>query len=103
DYTQAVHKQSQLNAADDAAVISAVTPSMVTQTTAAPTTAATNGFNSPANGLPGLSGAPSLNVSVVNNGLVRTATVTYTAAATNNFPILLGTPAWPITGSPPAS
>jgi Flp pilus assembly protein TadG len=103
DYTQAVHKQSQLNAAADAAVIAAVTPSMLAQSTAAATTAATNVFNATANGLPGLSGPPALNVSVVNNGLVRTATVSYTAAATNNFPILLNTPAWPITGTSTAS
>ena len=44
-----------------------------------------------------------MNVNVTNSGLVRTATVSYTAASTNNFPILLGTAAWPFNGSSSAS
>ena len=99
DYSQAIRKRAQLNAAADAAAIAAVTPTMLTQSTSAATTAATNVFNATGNGLSGLSGAPSLNVNVTNSGLVRTATVSYTAASTNNFPILLGAPAWPINGS----
>ncbi len=103
DYSQVARKRAQLNAAADAAVIAAVTPTMLTQTNAAAVTAATNVFNATANGLPGLSGQPALNVSVTNSGLVRTATVSYTAASTNNFPILLGTPAWSFLGSSSAS
>ena len=103
DYSQAIHKRAQLNAAADAAVIAAVTPSMLTQPTSAAVTAATNVFNATGNGLSGLSGTPSLNVNVTNTGLVRTATVSYTAASTNNFPIVLGTSAWPINGSSSAS
>jgi Flp pilus assembly protein TadG len=107
DYTQAVRKRSQLNAALDAAVIAAVTPSMLSQSNAAATTAATNVFNATAspNGqpMPGLSGQPTLNITVTNVGLVRTVTASYTAASTNNFPILLGTPAWNINGTAAAS
>jgi len=103
DYTQAVRKRSQLDAALDAAVIAAVTPSMLSQSNAAATTAATNVFNATAVGLPGLSGQPALNITVTNVGLVRTVTASYTSASTNNFPILLGTPAWNINGTSAAS
>jgi Flp pilus assembly protein TadG len=103
DYTQAVRKRSQLDAALDAAVIAAVTPSMMSQSNAKAVTAATNVFNATATGLPGLSGQPTLNIAVTNVGLVRTVTASYTSASTNNFPILLGTPAWHINGTSSAS
>jgi Flp pilus assembly protein TadG len=103
DYSQVARKRAQLNAAADAAVIAAVTPTMLTQTTTAAVTAATNVFNATAIGLQGLAGQPALNVSVTNSGLVRTATVSYTAASSNNFPILLGTSSWSFTGSSSAS
>lgn len=103
DYTQAVRKRSQLNAALDAAVIAAVTPSMLSQSNSAATTAATNVFWATAASLPGLSGQPTLNITVTNVGLVRTVTASYTSASTNNFPILLGTPAWHIDGTSAAS
>ena len=103
DYSQVIRKRAQLNAAADAAVIAAVTPSMLSQSSTLATAAATNVFNATANGLPGLASTPSLNVNVTNSGLVRTATVSYTAASTNNFPILLGTAAWPFNGSSSAS
>jgi Flp pilus assembly protein TadG len=103
DYSQVIRKRAQLNAAADAAVIAAVTPSMLSQSSTLATAAATNVFNATANGLPGLASTPSLNVNVTNSGLVRTATVSYTAASTNNFPILLGTAAWPFNGTSSAS
>lgn len=104
DYTQALRKQSQLDSAADAAAIAAVTPSMMAQSTTVAQTHATNVFNATANGLlPVLSGAPNLTITIGNTGLVRTATVSYTAKSTNNFPSLLGRPAWPIQGSATAS
>src|SRR5580692_2314442 len=103
DYSQVVRKRAQLNAAADAAVIAAVTPSMLSQSSTLAVAAATNVFNATANGLSGLASTPSLSVNVTNNGLVRTATVSYTAASTNNFPILLGTPVWAFNGSSSAS
>jgi hypothetical protein len=103
DYTQAYHKQSQLNAAADAAAIAAVTPAMMAQSTTAAITAATNVFNATAKGLAGLSAQPTLNVNITNNGLARTAQVSYSAGSTNNFPVLLGSPAWPIGGSSTSS
>ena len=104
DYTQAQRRQSQLDAAADAAAISAVTPSMMAQSTTVAQTTATNIFNATANAIAGgLSGSPALTVTVGNVGLVRTATVTYTANSSNAFPSLLGAPAWPIKGSATAS
>jgi Flp pilus assembly protein TadG len=103
DYTQAVHKRSQLNAAVDAAVIAAVTPSAMAQSSSVVTTTATNIFNATAKNLTGLTGTPQFSLSITNQGLVRSVTGTYTAASTNNFPILLGSPAWPIGGTSAAS
>ena len=99
DYTDAVRRQSQLDAATDAAVIAAVTPAMMTQTNTAAAAQATMVFNATANQLPGLAAPPNLTVNVTNTGLVRSATVSYTAASVNKFPILLGSAAWPIKGS----
>ena len=104
DYTQAQRRQSQLDAAADAAAIAAVTPSMMAQSTTVAQTTATNIFNATANAIAGgLSGNPVLTVNVGNVGLVRTATVTYTANSRNAFPSLLGTSVWPIKGSATAS
>jgi Flp pilus assembly protein TadG len=103
DYTLAVRKRSQLNAAIDAAAISAVTPTMLAQSTSVATATATKVFNATANGMAGLSAPPSLNVNITNKGLARTATVSYTAASINNFPILLGAPVWPIKGTSTAT
>jgi Flp pilus assembly protein TadG len=103
DYTQAVRKRSQLNAAIDAAVIAAVTPAMMSQNSQTVTTTATNIFNATAKNLTGLSAQPQLTINITNNGLVRSVSASYTAASTNNFPILLGAPAWPINGTSTAS
>jgi Flp pilus assembly protein TadG len=103
DYTQAVHKRSQLNAAVDAAVIAAVTPSAMAQSSSVVTTTATNIFNATAKNLTGLTGTPQFTLNITNQGLVRSVTGSYTAASTNNFPILLGSGAWPIGGSSAAS
>ena len=104
DYTQAQRRQSQLDAAADAAAISAVTPTMMAQSTSVAQTTATNIFNATANAIAGgLTGSTNLTVTVGNVGLVRTATVSYNAKSTNNFPSLLGATAWPIQGSSTAS
>jgi Flp pilus assembly protein TadG len=103
DFTSALHRRAQLDAAADAAAIAAVTPAMMAQTAAIATTAAQNMFNATANNLPGLSSAPALSVTVTDNGLVRTAKVSYTASAVNNFPNILGQSAWPIGGASTAS
>ena len=104
DYTQAQRRQSQLDAAADAAAIAAVTPSMMAQSTTVAQTTATNIFNATANAIAGgLTGSPNLTVTVGNVGLVRSATVTYTANSSNAFPSLLGAPVWPIKGAATAS
>jgi Flp pilus assembly protein TadG len=103
DYSSAVRRQSQLDAATDAAALAAVTPAMMAQDTQVATAAATNVFNAKAVGLGGLQSTPTPTITVTNNGLVRTVTVAYTAQATNNFPLLLGTPYWTISGTSTAS
>lgn len=103
DFSSAVRRQSQLNAATDAAAIAAVTPAMMAQNSTVAAAAATNIFNAKAIGLPGLAATPTPTVSVVNTGLVRTVTVSYTATATNNFPSLLGSSGWPISGTSTSS
>ena len=99
DYTQALRKQGQLNAAADAAAIAAIRPAMLVQTTDVAKATATAVFGSTANGLPGLSSVPTPTITVVDNGLRRAVTVSYDTKSINNFPSLLGSPAWPISGS----
>jgi len=106
DFTQAQRRQSQLDAAADAAAIAAVTPTMMAQNTSVAQTTATNIFNATANSLTTggyLPSAPNVTITVGNVGLVRTATVTYTAKSTNNFASLLGPQGWPIQGTATAS
>ena len=54
DYTHAMQVQTQLDAAADAAVLAALTPSMMQQSNTAAQTAATNLFNSQANNIASL-------------------------------------------------
>ena len=103
DFTSAERKQAQLDAAADAAAIAAVTPAMMAHDTSVATTTAQNVFNGKATNLPGLAGPPSLSVNITNNGLVRTATVSYTAQSVNNFPNILGQQTWAVSGSSAAS
>jgi Flp pilus assembly protein TadG len=99
DYTLALRKQTQLNAATDAAVVAAVRPAMLMQTDAVATATATAVFGSTANSLPGLSSVPTPTITITNAGLQRTVTVSYSASSINNFPSLLRSTAWPIRGS----
>ncbi len=103
DYTQAYRKESQLNAAADAAAIAAVTPAMMSQSVSNATTAATNIFNATAQNLAGLTSTPVPTIAITNNGLVRSVTVSYSAAAVNNFPTVLSSQNWKISGSATAS
>ena len=90
DYTQAVRKRGQLDAAADAAAIAAVRPAMLTQSdkTVVQATAAAV-FAAKAN-LPGLTATPTPTITVTDSGLARTITVSYTAKSVNNFPSVLG-------------
>lgn len=100
DFASAIRKRVQLNAAADAAALAAVTPSMMIQSTTAAQTAALNTFNAITSGMTGVNSiTPTITVASSGLGLVRTVTVSYTANSTNNFPNVLGTPNWPLTGS----
>ncbi|MCK1360757.1 pilus assembly protein TadG-related protein [Bradyrhizobium sp. 199] len=99
DYTLALRKREQLNAAADAAAIAAVRPAMLTQSdkTVVQATAAAV-FAAKAN-LPGLSTVPTPTITVTDSGLARTITVSYTAQSINNFPGVLGKQTWDVAGS----
>jgi Flp pilus assembly protein TadG len=100
DYTVATQKKAMLDAAADAAALSAVTPALMSQTAAASITAATNMFNSQAASIPGLNYVSNnLSVNAVDNGLKRTVTVAYTASSPNAFAGVLGQQAWALAGS----
>jgi Flp pilus assembly protein TadG len=99
DYTQALRKQSQLDAATDAAAIAAVRPAMLMQPDSVASATAAAIFGSTANSLPGLTSVPTPTITITDVGLQRTVTVSYNANSINNFPILLGSPAWAIKGS----
>ena len=104
DFTSAAQKRVQLNAAADAAALAAVTPSMMTQSTANATTAATNAFNAVASNMAGVTSVTPT-IAVSTSGLTRTVSVSYTANSTNAFPdvlkLLTGTSQtnWAISGS----
>jgi Flp pilus assembly protein TadG len=102
DFTTATQKRSRLNAAADAAALAAVTPQMANQTIAATQTFAQNVFMGQASTIPNLNyGAPTINIT--QNGLARTAIVSYTASSDNAFAGLLGQKTWPIAGSSTAT
>ena len=107
DYTHAMQVQTELDAAADAAVLAALTPSMMQQSNAAAQTAATNLFDAIANGQTSLvAGDTNVTVTVTNpsnNTLQRTVTVSYTAANTNIFSGILGAPSLNIGGSSTAN
>jgi Flp pilus assembly protein TadG len=104
DFTVATQRRVLLNSAADAAALAAVTPGMMQQSTSNAQTAATNAFNAVASTV---TGATSITptITVADNALIRTATVSYTANSINNFPNVLqlltktGEPNWPISGS----
>ncbi|MFY9838594.1 MAG: pilus assembly protein TadG-related protein [Xanthobacteraceae bacterium] len=93
DFTSATQKRARLNAAADAAALSAVTPKMASQSIATAHAVAQAVFAGEASTVKGLSYS-NPNINIVQNGLVRTSTVTYTAASSNAFQGILGQPAW---------
>jgi Flp pilus assembly protein TadG len=100
DFTQALRKKQQLDAAADAAAIAAVRPAMLMQTDAVAKDTALAIFMSTANGLSGLQTVPTPTISVTDVGLQRTVSVSYNAASLNNFPkVLNNNVSWPISGS----
>lgn len=97
DYTQAMRKKEQLDAAADAAAIAAVRPAMLTQSDSVAQATAAAAFAAKAN-LSGLTAVPTPTINIADVGFQRTVTVSYTAQSINNFPVLLGSPAWPVGG-----
>lgn len=99
DYTLALRKREQLNAAADAAAIAAVRPAMLTQSDTTIVKATAEAVFAAKANLPGLSATPTPTVTVTDSGLARTITVSYTAQSVNNFPGVLGKQTWQVAGS----
>ena len=100
DFTQALRKKEQLDAAADAAAIAAVRPAMLMQSDTVAQDTANAIFMSVANSLRGLVAVPTPTITVTDVGLQRTVSVSYNAASLNNFPkVLLNSASWPISGT----
>jgi Flp pilus assembly protein TadG len=104
DYSTAEQKKAVLDAAADAAALAAVTPAMMAKPDAQAIATAQNVFNAKATNITGLNySASNLSVTVNNNGLKRSVTVSYAASSQNAFAKVLNQPAWPINGSATSS
>jgi len=91
DYTMAVDRQVQLNAAADAAVLAAITPTMMTQTPTVAAQAATDTFNAQASTVSGAAyAATDVKVTVATTGAKRVVTLAYSAQSQNLFAGVLG-------------
>lgn len=102
DFSSAIQRRTQLNAAADAAALAAVTPAMLNQSVSAAQTAATNMFQAEASLATGVTNVtPTINIT--SSGFTRTINVSYTAGSINNFPSVLGMPTWPLTGASAAT
>lgn len=100
DFTQALRKKEQLDAAADAAAIAAVRPAMLMQSDSVAAATAAAIFKSTAGSLSGLAAMPTPTITVTDVGLQRTVSVSYNAASLNNFPaVLQNSASWPISGS----
>jgi Flp pilus assembly protein TadG len=100
DFSQALRKKEQLDAAADAAAIAAVRPAMLMQSDTVAQATANAIFMSVANGIPGLVSTPTPTITVTDVGLGRTVSVSYNAASLNNFPkVLANSTSWPLNGS----
>ena len=88
DFSSAADKRLRLNAAADAAALSAVTPAAMNETVAQAQTAAQNIFAAQASLISNLS-FTNPTVNIVQNGTARTVTVSYTAYSLNAFPNVL--------------
>jgi Flp pilus assembly protein TadG len=100
DFTQALRKKEQLDAAADAAAIAAVRPAMLMQSDTVAQSTANAIFMSVANNISGLVATPTPTINITDVGLQRTVTVSYSAASLNNFPkVLVNTASWPISGT----
>ncbi len=106
DYGRAAQIRTKLNAAADAAALSALTPSMLQQDASAAQTAATNMFTGLANGITSLTpGATQVTVSVTVGAtpLTRNVQVSYSTSVNTIFAQVLGMATLPISGFSDAS
>jgi uncharacterized protein (UPF0333 family) len=101
NYSEASQKQVILDAAADAAALSAVDYQAMTQSASAAQTIAQNVFNAQTSNIPGLTNT-NLTVSIQNSGLGRTALISYQAQSTNVFPGMFHN-YWSISGSSQAA
>ncbi len=110
DYARAMSLQTHLNAAADAAALAAVSPSMILESNAQSTSAATKMFNSQAalrTGYQNLVMTPTVTDGTSGSGgslgYLRKATISYTVQSVNVFGGLLGASTLTVTGSATAS
>jgi Flp pilus assembly protein TadG len=104
DYATAARKRSKLNAAADSAALTAVTPASMALSDANAQAAAQNMFNSLSSQVTGLqSGSLTSNVTLSDNGLIRTATVSYSANSLVSFGGIIGRNTLAIGGTSTAS
>jgi Flp pilus assembly protein TadG len=105
DYGRAAQIHTKLNAAADAAALAALTPAMLQQSSDVAQTAATNMFHGLADGLPGLTAAPQVSVTVTTDpiSLKRNVSLTYSSSVNTIFAQVLGKSTLPIGGMSQAS
>ncbi|MBR0966313.1 pilus assembly protein [Bradyrhizobium diazoefficiens] len=99
DYTLALRKKAQLDAAADAAAVAAVRPAMLVQSDDSVVQATAAAVFAAKANIGGLQSVPTPTINVVDSGLQRTITVSYSAQSINNFPGVLGNQTWPINGT----
>jgi Flp pilus assembly protein TadG len=91
DYISATRKKAKLDALADAAVLAALTPNMLHQSSTVAQTAAQNVFNAQAKSLQGLNFDPKTDLTITVNDTIttRNVTVSYSASSQNYFPGVL--------------
>jgi Flp pilus assembly protein TadG len=107
DYGLAMRREARMNAAADAAALSAVTPTMMAQSATVAQAAAVAFFNTQVSSLTGVSYPSNVAITVTdtNSGssITRAVNVSYRAASANNFGGVLGMPTLTIQGISAAS
>ncbi len=104
DYSRSSQVKTQVNALADAAALSAVTPSMMSQSDQALQTAAANFFNTQMQNIPNVNYNPNaLSVTVADVGLKRSVTVNYQASVNTTFGGFFGQSAVTFSGSSTAT
>jgi Flp pilus assembly protein TadG len=102
DYTQSSARKATLDSIADSAALAAVTPAMLASSDQVSINTATTLFNSQAPLVKGV-GPITLNVTVSDNGLTRTMTVSYQTTSSTLFGGYTGKSSLPISGSSQSS